>query len=46
MPEKLRNSCLSWLESENRRSCYLALNQFNEPITARGVAQQLIYYAD
>ncbi|VSN76012.1 integrase/recombinase, phage integrase family [Streptococcus pneumoniae] len=44
--KKLRNSCLSWLESENRRSGYLFLNKFNEPITARGVAQQLKNYAD
>ncbi|VMQ73890.1 integrase/recombinase, phage integrase family [Streptococcus pneumoniae] len=46
IPKKLRNSCLSWLESENRRSGYLFLNKFNEPITARGVAQQLKNYAD
>lgn len=44
IPKKLRNSCLSWLESENRRSGYLFLNKFNEPITARGVAQQLKNY--
>lgn len=45
IPQKLRNSCQKWLEVENRKSGYLFLNKYNQPITARGIAQQLKNYA-
>ncbi len=45
IPKRLRNSCQKWLEAENRRSGYLFLNKFGQPITARGIAQQLKNYA-
>ena len=36
---------MNWLESENRQTGYLFLNRFDDQITARGVAQQLKFYA-
>ncbi|HHH4809604.1 TPA: tyrosine-type DNA invertase PsrA, partial [Streptococcus agalactiae] len=45
IPKKLRDSCQKWLDTENRQSGYLFLNKFSQPITARGIAQQLKNYA-
>ncbi|MBY5011012.1 tyrosine-type DNA invertase PsrA [Streptococcus suis] len=45
IPKKLRDSCQKWLDIENRQSGYLFLNKFSQPITARGIAQQLKNYA-
>ncbi|MGT2666660.1 tyrosine-type recombinase/integrase [Streptococcus rifensis] len=45
IPKKLREDCQKWLLSEKRLSGYLFLNKFGQPITARGIAQQLKNYA-
>lgn len=45
IPKKLREETTIWLESEDRLSGYLFLNKFSQPITARGIAQQLKKYA-
>lgn len=46
IPKKLRVETLKWLEAENRQTGYLFLNRFGEPITTRGIAQQLKNYAE
>lgn len=46
IPKKLRNETLKWLDSDNRQTGYLFLNRFNEPITTRGISQQLKNYAE
>ncbi|MHC3579012.1 tyrosine-type recombinase/integrase [Streptococcus suis] len=46
IPKNLRTSCQKWLDVENRHSGYLFLNKFGQPITARGIAQQLKNYAN
>lgn len=46
IPKKLRNETLKWLDSDNRQTGYLFLNRFSEPITTRGIAQQLKNYAE
>ena len=46
IPKKLKTESLKWLEEENRTTGYLFLNRFNEQITARGISQQLKFYAD
>ena len=46
IPKKLRNETLKWLDSDNRQTGYLFVNRFNEPITTRGISQQLKNYAE
>ncbi|MDO5714936.1 MAG: tyrosine-type recombinase/integrase [Tissierellia bacterium] len=46
IPKKLGDETTIWLKSENRHSGYLFLNKFSQPITARGIAQQLKNYAE
>lgn len=45
IPKKLRNETKNWLDNENRITGYLFLNRFNDPITTRGISQQLKNYA-
>jgi len=46
IPKRLRTETLKWLENEKRQTGYLFLNRFDEPITTRGIAQQLKNYAE
>lgn len=46
IPKKLRSETLKWLVEEKRQSGYLFLNRFDQPITTRGIAQQLKNYAE
>jgi site-specific recombinase XerD len=46
IPKKLQKEALKWLEEEKRTSGYLFLNRFGQPITSRGIAQQLKNYAN
>ncbi len=46
IPKKLRKETLIWLESEKRSTGYLFLNRFDQPITARGISQQLKNHAE
>lgn len=45
IPKRLKNETLKWLSDEQRQSGYLFLNRFDQPITTRGIAQQLKSYA-
>lgn len=45
IPKKLRNETKIWLDNENRLTGYLFLNRFDDPITTRGISQQLKNYA-
>lgn len=45
IPKSLRREATEWLESLNRSTGYLFLNRFGEPITPRGIAQQLKQHA-
>jgi len=45
IPRKLRNESLKWLEAEQQKTGYLFLNRYGKQITARGIAQQLKFYA-
>ncbi len=45
IPKSLRSEATEWLSGKQRTSGYLFLNRFGEPITPRGIAQQLKQYA-
>lgn len=45
IPKRLKNETLKWLADQHRQSGYLFLNRFDQPITTRGIAQQLKSYA-
>lgn len=45
IPKHLRLEATEWLSKQNRESGYLFLNRFGEPITPRGISQQLKQYA-
>lgn len=45
IPSKLQKSTKEWLREEKRDSGYLFLNRFDQPITPRGISQQLKCYA-
>lgn len=45
IPKKLKNETIKWLADEERTTGYLFLNRFSQKITARGISQQLKFYA-
>jgi len=45
IPKRLKEQSLKWLLDENHDTGYLFLNRYEEAITARGIAQQLKFYA-
>ncbi|MEJ3568717.1 tyrosine-type recombinase/integrase [Ureaplasma parvum] len=45
IPKKLSIETKYWLKKEKRKSGYLFLNKFKEPITSRGISQQLKNFA-
>lgn len=45
IPRKLREETYVWLRQEQRKTGYLFLNKYNNPISARGISQQLKNYA-
>lgn len=46
IPKRLKFEALDWLSTENRNTGYLFLNRYKEPISPRGISQQLKIYAD
>jgi integrase len=45
IPKKLRNEVTDWLRKKDIHSGYIFRNRFGDRITARGIAQQLKYFA-
>lgn len=45
IPKKLRNEATDWLRKKDIHSGYIFRNRFGDRITARGIAQQLKYFA-
>ena len=45
IPKRLIEQSLKWLSDEHHDTGYLFLNRYDEAITARGIAQQLKFYA-
>jgi site-specific recombinase XerD len=46
IPKGLRTEALIWMDERAYQSGYLFLNRFGQQITARGIAQQLKYFAE
>ncbi len=46
IPKKLRNEACKWLKQKGISSGYIFQNRFGDRISARGVAQQLKYFAE
>ncbi|WP_267920384.1 tyrosine-type recombinase/integrase [Macrococcoides caseolyticum] len=45
IPKSLREETIIWISEENRYTGYLFLNRFNNPLTPRGISEQLKFYA-
>ncbi|NDV84543.1 tyrosine-type recombinase/integrase [Bacteroides sp. 51] len=45
IPKNLRMEAMQWLNEKSIKSGYIFLNRFGDRITARGIAQQLKYFA-
>lgn len=45
IPKRLREEAAKWLKQKKISSGYIFLNRFGERISARGIAQQLKYFA-
>lgn len=45
IPKLLREETIVWINEENRYTGYLFLNRFNNPLTPRGISEQLKFYA-
>lgn len=46
IPKNLREEAVKWLNNNELKSGYIFLNRFGQRITARGIAQQLKYFAE
>lgn len=45
IPTKLQKEAVTWLEKTNKTTGFIFLNKFNNPISARGLAQQIKRYS-
>ena len=45
IPKKLQREALLWIENQKRDSGFLFLNKYGNPISTRGIAQQIKRYA-
>lgn len=46
IPKNLRTEAQEWLSNKSIKSGYIFLNRFGNPITTRGIAQQLKHFAE